>query len=179
MVFEKIIEHFKQKKQEEKYFYVLEYENSDKRCVIEHKILEIVFSGNWNFRELENDYYVESCGWHIGEDNKVYESFNLTKKGDWLYDLGEVKSYGMPYLIALHEINNNIRPKHLKWEKNKILDIYKKNGIKGIYPYTTKVLRPVEKEEVAQTEDAAPKDEKQEKVAPKVENEATAPTNVR
>lgn len=147
MVFEKIKEHFKQKKGKEQMFFAIKLAEEDGVCyVVDKKTTEIMLVGDWSLQSLKNCDFVERKGWHI-EDDKVFERYCLNDKGEWLYDYMEVKHYKDAYWRALYEMNNNISSKHLKLEKMRIENFFKIYGIESISLYKEKVLTPKEQEQ--------------------------------
>lgn len=136
MIFESIKEHFKQKKQKRQVDFVFELVKDDKKCyIVEQKIAELMLAGGWELESLLHCNYAQSKGWHVGNDEKIYESFELNEKGDWLYDFCGTKAYGIKYLAALVEMNQEIRPAHLYDEKKAICHVFEKEGIRNMRVY--------------------------------------------
>lgn len=147
MVFEKIKEYFKQKKEKEQKFFAVKLVGEEGVCyVVDKKTAEIMIVGDWALQSLKNCDFVERKGWHI-EDDKVFERYCLNDKGEWLYDFIDVKSHKDAYWRALYEMNNNISSKHLKFEKLSIENNFKRNGIENISLYKEKTLTPKQKEQ--------------------------------
>ena len=163
MIFESIKEHFKQKKQKRQVDFVFELVKDEKKCyIVEQKIAELMLASGWELESLLHCNYAQSKGWHVGNDKKIYESFELNEKGDWLYDFCGTKAYGIKYLAALVEMNQEIRPAHLYDEKKVICHVFEKDGIRNMRIYNG--------EELKQSKEEKEKNEKNTKEVKKTQN---------
>lgn len=146
MSFEKIKNYFKQKKQKEANWFVVEMKKDDVSYIIDKHTLEFMLAEKVDLSYLINNNALNRLGWHIGNDKKVYERYQINSNGKLLYDFCKTEAVGKSYLEALKEINNNDSSEKLAKEKAEIRLNFRKNQIKSIQKYNANELTKTNKE---------------------------------
>ena len=146
MVFERIKAHFINKKapQTKQNWYVVEFEDDKALHIVDQKMLETMLGKNVPMSELFSCGWTENKGWHIGNDDKVYERHALNEAGLDFYERIGVAERGPKCVQILENMNNNIYPFKYDFESNglymNVCFYLYRNRIKSIQKYNKEEL---------------------------------------
>ena len=150
-----VFENFKKalgvkKEKQEETFYVVEFETEEKVChIVEEKLLEVMLMEGETLESVKSAGYVKRQGWHIGNDNKVYERHSLNDVGLFYHDhfQQEFNKCGKKYIAAINEISGGIKTNKYKVERAEIEWCFKTNLVKSVYKYEGKETKQQKTEE--------------------------------
>ena len=122
-------------------YYILQYKGIADCYILEQKIVEYMLTKAYDFKELCNKAFVEKIAQHIGNDNKFYEQFELSKKGIKNYVKEDIEQEGQIYLMALDYANSNKKIYTLMPQKQQIAIIFRRYNINNVSKYDGKELK--------------------------------------
>ena len=112
------------------------------RYIVTKEIVELMLCDGWTKNDILGSVWSTSMGWHIGNDDKVYERFALNDVGEMYYEKQRIKEKGPKFISALEELNKGKRiGDSYAVEKILINEIcFKRNRVKAITKYEGKEL---------------------------------------
>ena len=115
-------------------------ESKDKNpLIVEERLFCLMLSRQKMPEELMNLDYVFCMGWHVGNDQRVYDRYKLSDAGEMAYFIvlnNEIKRYKEAYDC----INNFTVNKKVVNEIAEIINFYHAKKIKSVTPYDEKEI---------------------------------------
>ena len=143
MILAKLKGMFNKEKNEKDVYYLVKYQNDNVFYIIEQKLLELMLMEGVKHESFMNSGYVGRLGWHIGEDDKVYERLALNDFGKYYYSrIQEIMMRdSKAYLAALYEIQTGRESRFLKNERKVVEKMLEENLVESISSYTRKEMQ--------------------------------------
>ncbi|MBQ7602938.1 MAG: hypothetical protein IJU58_02205 [Clostridia bacterium] len=122
-------------------YYILQYKGIADCYILEQKIVEYMLTKAYDFKELCEKAFVEKIAQHVGNDNKFYEQYELSKKGIKNYAKENIEQEGKKYIMALDYANSNKKIYTLLPEKQRIAILFRRYKINKVSKYDGKELK--------------------------------------
>ncbi len=137
----------KNKKKEMKY---LIQTTDSVNYIIDRTFLEMMLVSLWSPEKIASLGYATKNGWHVGNDNKIYETLDLNEKGDIYYRHTHVENKSEIPVATLQEMNNNPHIENFAGIKFRLKEFFHTNKISSILEYEGKELASKEQQTAKQ-----------------------------